>query len=201
MNIVFLSPHFPPSVAMFCIRLREAGATVLGLADAPYESLRPELRAALSEYYRVDDMHDRDALIRALGYFTHRYGKIDRIDLEVEPLPPVVDYDTAIENPELVHGAFRDSNLAGEFLVPPDDELRAIFESEAHVVTETFVQNRYLPVPMEARGIVVRAASMSGVAEEAGFAYKDLSAVVEVLARADISRPVVSLTPIGNIKG
>jgi len=80
MNIVFLSPHFPPSVAMFCIRLREAGATVLGLADAPYESLRPELRAALSEYYRVDDMHDRDALIRALGYFTHRYGKIDRID-------------------------------------------------------------------------------------------------------------------------
>jgi hypothetical protein len=80
MNFVFLSPHFPPSVAMFCIRLRELGATVLGLADAPYESLRPELRAALTEYYRVDDLQDRDALIRALGYFTHRYGKIDRID-------------------------------------------------------------------------------------------------------------------------
>jgi hypothetical protein len=80
MNVVFLSPHFPPSVAMFCIRLRELGATVLGLADSPYQSLRPELRAALTEYYRVDDLHDRDALVRALGYFTHRYGKIDRID-------------------------------------------------------------------------------------------------------------------------
>jgi tRNA-splicing ligase RtcB len=54
---------------------------------------------------------------------------------------------------------------------------------------------------MEARGIIVRAASKSGVAEEAGFAYKDLSAVVDVLQRLDISRKVVSLTPIGNIKG
>ena len=54
---------------------------------------------------------------------------------------------------------------------------------------------------MEARGIVVRAASKSGVAEEAGFAYKDLTAVVDVLDRIGISRKVVSLTPIGNIKG
>lgn len=36
---------------------------------------------------------------------------------------------------------------------------------------------------------------------DAGFAYKDLSAVVDVLHRLDISRKVVSLTPIGNIKG
>jgi tRNA-splicing ligase RtcB len=54
---------------------------------------------------------------------------------------------------------------------------------------------------MEARGIVVRAASKSGVAEEAGFAYKDLTAVVDVLDRIGISHKVVSLTPIGNIKG
>jgi tRNA-splicing ligase RtcB len=54
---------------------------------------------------------------------------------------------------------------------------------------------------MATRGIIVRAASRSGVAEEAGFAYKDLTAVVDVLHRLDISRKVVSLTPIGNIKG
>ena len=52
-----------------------------------------------------------------------------------------------------------------------------------------------------ARGIVVRAASKSGVAEEAGFAYKDLAEVVEVVHRLDFSRRVVSLRPIGNIKG
>jgi tRNA-splicing ligase RtcB len=54
---------------------------------------------------------------------------------------------------------------------------------------------------MEARGIVVRAASKSGVAEEAGFAYKDLTAVVGVLDQIGISHKVASLTPIGNIKG
>ena len=54
---------------------------------------------------------------------------------------------------------------------------------------------------MAARGIIVRAASKSGVAEEAGFAYKDLTAVVDVLRRLDLSRRVVSVTPIGSIKG
>jgi tRNA-splicing ligase RtcB len=54
---------------------------------------------------------------------------------------------------------------------------------------------------MGERGIIVRAASKAGVAEEAGFAYKDLRAVVDTLHRLDLSRRVVSLTPIGNIKG
>ena len=54
---------------------------------------------------------------------------------------------------------------------------------------------------MAQRGIIVRAASKSGVAEEAGFAYQDLAAVVDTLRRLDLSRPVVSLTPIGNIEG
>src|SRR5262245_3782690 len=54
---------------------------------------------------------------------------------------------------------------------------------------------------MRARGIVVRAASRSGIAEEAGFAYKDLDAVVDVVDHLGISRRVVSLQPIGNIKG
>ncbi|NJO84104.1 MAG: carboxylate--amine ligase [Blastochloris sp.] len=53
---------------------------VLGLSDQPYDTMRPELRAALTEYYRVSDLHNYDDLVRALGYFTHRYGKIDRID-------------------------------------------------------------------------------------------------------------------------
>jgi RNA-splicing ligase RtcB len=33
------------------------------------------------------------------------------------------------------------------------------------------------------------------------WSFKDLSAIVDVLHRLDISRKVVSLTPIGNIKG
>ncbi len=54
---------------------------------------------------------------------------------------------------------------------------------------------------MGARGIVVRAASRSGVAEEAGFAYKDLASVVDAVETVGISRLVATLTPIGSIKG
>jgi hypothetical protein len=84
MNFVYLSPHFPPNYYLFCVNLQLLGATVLGLADEPYELLRPELKAALKEYYRVNDMQNYDELLRALGYFTHRYGKIERIDSQNE---------------------------------------------------------------------------------------------------------------------
>ncbi len=80
MNFVFLSPHFPPNYYLFGTRLASFGVNVLGLADEPYEMLRPELKNALREYYRVGDMHSYDQLLRALGFFTHRYGKLDRID-------------------------------------------------------------------------------------------------------------------------
>jgi hypothetical protein len=80
MNVVFVSPHFPPNWYLFAMALHDQGANVLGLADAPYEELRPELRDALGAYYRVGDMNDYDQLVRALGYLTHQHGKLDRLD-------------------------------------------------------------------------------------------------------------------------
>jgi hypothetical protein len=80
MNFISFSPHFPPNYYPFCTNLRKKGVNVLGLADASYSELRPELKAALTEYYRVSNPHNYDELVRALGYFTHRYGKIDRLE-------------------------------------------------------------------------------------------------------------------------
>jgi hypothetical protein len=80
MNFVFLSPHFPPNYFRFAVALKNNGVNVLGLADENYDSLRAELKASLTEYFRVNSMHNYDELIRALGYFTHRHGKLDRID-------------------------------------------------------------------------------------------------------------------------
>lgn len=80
MNFVFLSPHFPPHYYLFCVHLRKYGANVFGLADEHFHLLRNELREVLTDYYKVFDMNSYDELLRALGYFTHRYGKLDRID-------------------------------------------------------------------------------------------------------------------------
>ena len=80
MNVVYLSPHFPLHYHQFCRQLKQAGANVLGVGDAPEHTLRPEVRESLTEYYHMPDMHDYDALVRACGYYTYRYGKIDRFE-------------------------------------------------------------------------------------------------------------------------
>lgn len=80
MNYVYFSPHFPNNYYPFVINLRKDGANVLGIGDAPFDQLSNSLKHHLTEYYRVSDMHNYDELLRAVGYFTHRYGKIDRFE-------------------------------------------------------------------------------------------------------------------------
>lgn len=80
MNFVFISPHFPTHFWRFCAALKRNGVNVLGIADAPDEDLLPELREQLTEYYRVGSLEDGEAVLRALGYFTWRHGRIDWIE-------------------------------------------------------------------------------------------------------------------------
>jgi tRNA-splicing ligase RtcB (3'-phosphate/5'-hydroxy nucleic acid ligase) len=63
------------------------------------------------------------------------------------------------------------------------------------------VRGEDLQKRMKKHGIYVKTASFSGLAEEAGFAYKDINEVVTALSTADISQPIASLKPLGNIKG
>ncbi|HXE98013.1 MAG TPA: RtcB family protein [Dongiaceae bacterium] len=63
------------------------------------------------------------------------------------------------------------------------------------------VRGRQLLDDMEQRGIHVRTASFGGLAEEAGLAYKDIDVVAKATEEAGLSRRVVKLVPIGNIKG
>ena len=63
------------------------------------------------------------------------------------------------------------------------------------------IRGEQLQQQMKQRGILVKAVSMSGLAEEAGLAYKDISEVVESVDHAGITKKVAELRPIGNIKG
>ncbi len=54
---------------------------------------------------------------------------------------------------------------------------------------------------MQGKGITVKAGSMSGLAEEAPAAYKDVERVVEVVTGAGIAHKVARLVPMGVIKG
>jgi hypothetical protein len=80
LNFVFVSPHFPTNYYLFCRALKNNGVNVLGIADTPYDSLPRELKEALSDYYQVVNLEDGDAMLRAVGWFTHKWGKIDWLE-------------------------------------------------------------------------------------------------------------------------
>ena len=62
-------------------------------------------------------------------------------------------------------------------------------------------QGKQLQQDLEKRGIYVRTVSYSGLAEEAGAAYKNIDDVVEATVRAGLSKRVVRFLPVGNVKG
>ncbi|MBI5243750.1 MAG: ATP-grasp domain-containing protein [Elusimicrobia bacterium] len=80
MNVLLLSPQFPPNFQRFSTALKEAGANVLGIGDSPYDSLDRGLKAALSEYFHLDNMSEYEGLFRATAFLTYKHGRIDRID-------------------------------------------------------------------------------------------------------------------------
>jgi len=94
-------------------------------------------------------------------------------------------------------------------LVGTDRAMHDTFGSTMHGAGRTMsraqakrsVRGEQLQRDMKQHGIIVKAVSMSGLAEEAGFAYKNISEVVEAVDRAGITKKVAELRPIGNIKG
>jgi tRNA-splicing ligase RtcB (3'-phosphate/5'-hydroxy nucleic acid ligase) len=153
----------------------------------------------------------------------HNTAKLERHMVDGEPMelivhrkgatrsfgpgaPDVPEVYQSVGQPVIIGGSMETGSA---LLVGTAHAMAETFGSTAHGAGRTMSRARakrqvwgeILIKEMEERGIIVRAASKSGVAEEAGFAYKDLSEVVDVVHRLDVSRRVVSLKPIGNIKG
>ena len=61
--------------------------------------------------------------------------------------------------------------------------------------------NAVLDQELAAKGIIARARSWKGLAEEQPDAYKDVDLVVEVVHRAGLARKVARMRPIGVVKG
>jgi carbon-monoxide dehydrogenase large subunit len=85
------------------------------------------------------------------------------VEVDYDPMTPVVDAQQAARGggDDLVHPELG-SNIAMQVPTPPDPELDALFDTAAHVVTETIVQHRHTNVPMETRGVVARYEPASG---------------------------------------
>jgi tRNA-splicing ligase RtcB len=63
------------------------------------------------------------------------------------------------------------------------------------------VRGERLQGEMRKKGIYVKSSSFAGLAEEAGFAYKDIDEIINSVVTTGISKSVASFRPLGNIKG
>jgi tRNA-splicing ligase RtcB len=133
----------------------------------------------------------------------HRKGATRAFGPGYEGLP--ADY-RSVGQPVLVPGSM---GTVSYVLVGTQRALELTFGSTCHgagrVMSRTKarkqVQGGELRQELEERGIVVRAGSMRGLAEEAPAAYKDVSRVVEVVHGLGIARKVARLRPLAVIKG
>jgi tRNA-splicing ligase RtcB len=63
------------------------------------------------------------------------------------------------------------------------------------------IDGQELRARLEKMGIVAEAGSLKGLVEEAPEAYKDIDAVIDVVANAGIARKVARFRPVAVVKG
>jgi tRNA-splicing ligase RtcB len=147
------------------------------------------------ERHTVDGV-SRDVLV-------HRKGATRSFGPGHPDIPPAY---RALGQPVIIGGSMETGSY---LLLGTEKAMEETFGSTAHgsgrtmsrTAAKKLVNGRELQQRMEKHGIYVKAATMEGLAEEAGMAYKDISEVVETMHQAGISLKVAALRPIGNIKG
>jgi len=112
----------------------------------------------------------------------------------------------SIGQPVIIGGSMETGSY---LLLGTDGAMQKTFGSTAHGSGRTMSRTKArqlwhgqtLQKEMEKNGIYVRTTSFSGLAEEAGGAYKDIDEVIEAANIAGISKKVCKFKPIGNVKG
>ncbi len=146
------------------------------------------------------ERHDVDGCEREL--LVHRKGATRAFPPGHPELP---DEYRETGQPVIIGGSME----TGSYLLAGVETGAVSFYSTAHgsgrtmsrIRARKLVRGRELRERMEQRGILVRTASLRGLAEEAGFAYKDVDEVAEATELAGLSRRVAHFVPVANVKG
>ncbi len=120
--------------------------------------------------------------------------------------PDIPSIYREVGQPVLIPG---DMGTASYVLVGAEQAMQETFASTAHGagrrMSRTAALNRFrgddVRRELESRGIIVRAAKISVIAEESPESYKDIDRVCDISHRAGIARKVARLVPIGVAKG
>jgi tRNA-splicing ligase RtcB len=174
-------------------------------------------------FCRVTGTGDRDAGLELIYDVTHNIAKIEdhEVNGKKEKLcvhrkgatrafpaghPDVPKKYSKVGQPILIPG---DMGRMSYILAGTERAMKETFGSTCHgagrmksrAAAKKEISGRELLATLENRGITVRAGSLSGLAEEAPEAYKDVADVVRVAHGAGISRKVARTRPIAVVKG
>ena len=135
--------------------------------------------------------------------WTHRKGATRCFPPEHKDVP--ADY-RSVGQPVIIPGSMGTSSW---LLVGTHKAMDVSFGSTAHgagrMMSRSAAKRRFwggdIQKALAGRGIVVRAASPTILAEEADLAYKNVDRVVDVSDKAGIATRVVRLVPLGVVKG
>ncbi|MEM1007805.1 MAG: ATP-grasp domain-containing protein, partial [Myxococcota bacterium] len=149
MNVLFLSPGYPPEMVEYTRGLKEVGATILGVGDTPYHNLPPKARDALNDYLQVPSILDEHQLITRVQHWL-RGRPIDRLEALWEILVltaaklrehlniPGMSVDTVL--------GFRDKQLMKERIAQAG--LRVPKAHKAHTVQQVYEAIREIGYPL-----------------------------------------------------
>ncbi|HJU03721.1 MAG TPA: RtcB family protein [Nitrospiraceae bacterium] len=175
-------------------QIREAFSTVFGM---PAESLGMHVIYDVAHNIaKVEKYAEGDLVV-------HRKGSTRAYGPGRPELPKLYRH---VGQPVICGGSMETGSY---LLVGTDQAMQDTFGSTMHGSGRTMsraqakrtVRGDQIRKQMADRGIIVKAVSLSGLAEEAGVAYKNISDVVETVDGAGITKKVAELRPIGNIKG
>jgi tRNA-splicing ligase RtcB len=177
---------------------RECFATIFG---RPWQELQMNLVYDVAHNIAKFEEHSLGGDRRKL--WVHRKGATRAFP---PGHPEVPDQYARIGQPVIIPG---DMGRASWVLVGQDGSMAHTFGSACHgagrMMSRTaavkHAQGRRIDKELEARGVVARAHSWKGLAEEQPDAYKDVDLVVEVVHKAGLAKKVARMRPIGVIKG
>jgi tRNA-splicing ligase RtcB len=161
------------------------------------------LRQVYDIAHNMGKMEDHQINGNTVRVCVHRKGATRAFGPGFEGLPEVY---RPLGQPVLVPGSM---GTASWVLMGTQGSMEKSFGSTCHGAGRVMsrrqakreVWGQDLREELEQRGIAIRAGSMPGLAEEAPKAYKDVDAVIEVVANAGIAEKVARLRPVAVIKG
>jgi tRNA-splicing ligase RtcB len=178
-------------------RIREVFSEIFGRSP---EALEMHMVYDVAHNTAKFERHPINGTMKNL--LVHRKGATRAFGPQMEGIPKRYQ---STGQPVIIGGSME----TGSYLLAGTPEGNQTFFSTAHGSGRTMSRTKArklwygkkLQQEMEDRGIYVRTASWSGLAEEAGGAYKNIDEVIGATEQAGISKRVVRFIPIGNVKG